>query len=108
MTLKEWLKTNSMTVTAFSDQIGMDYSAIYRILRGERGVSLEVALVIEYYTGGEVPAASFLTMSPKQMMRLWRHEAKRSPNEERRKRAAKVRGLPPWAKEAAALEDAVA
>ena len=32
-----------MTVTAFSDQIGMDYSAVYRILRGERGVSLEVA-----------------------------------------------------------------
>ena len=100
-TLKQWIQRR-MTVTEFSDDIGMDYSAVYRILRGERGVSLEVALVIEYYTGGEVLAASFLSQTPERYIKQWRNEAKQSPSAERRRRAAKVRGHRAWSKEASA------
>ena len=92
MTLRKWIERSGMTVVAFSDQIGMDYSAVYRILRGERGVSLEVALVIEYYTGGEVSAESFLDMKPEEFIRRWRSEARKSPSALRRERAVRVRG----------------
>ena len=98
MMLKDWIAAQrypdgrKMTVVAFSDQIGMDYSAVYRILRGKRGVSLEVALVIEYYTGGAVPAESFLERKPEDYIRQWRSEARKSVSASRRERAVRVRG----------------
>jgi transcriptional regulator with XRE-family HTH domain len=90
MTLQEWLDANGIKVVELSDQLGLDHSTLYRILRGERMPSLEVAAVIEYYTGGQVSADSFLKVSPERYMRRWRSEARKSTNPSRRSRAIKI------------------
>ena len=90
MTLKQWLKVNGLKVVEFSDLLGLEHSTIYRILRGERMPSLEVATVIEYYTGGEVTADTFLKVTPEQYLRRWRTDARKSTSEERRRRAIRV------------------
>jgi transcriptional regulator with XRE-family HTH domain len=105
MTLQEWLDANEMKVVELSDRLGLDHSTLYRILRGERMPSLEVAAVIEYYTGGQVTADSFLKVTPEKYMRQWRSEARRSINPIRRQRATKipVRRSDPYGEGQAAL-----
>lgn len=90
MTLSDWLERNQMTAVAFSDEVGLDHSTIYRIMSGERMPSLEVAYVIQHATDGEVEPELFLRMTPEGYMEKWRRDARKSANPERRARALKI------------------
>ncbi len=64
MTLAEYLTTTTQSATVFAAQVGCEVSTITRILRGERGPSLELALKIENVTSGKVQPSDFLVTPP--------------------------------------------
>lgn len=54
MTLAEFLETSKIKPAQFAQTLGVEPSTISRIVNGDRGPSLEMALRIEAATGGKV------------------------------------------------------
>jgi hypothetical protein len=52
--LHDWLKERDLRASNFAADLGVEPSTITRLLRGERGCSLDLALRIESATSGEV------------------------------------------------------
>jgi len=60
MTLTDYLSDAELSATEFASKVGCTTSTITRILRGERGPSLELALKIEAETKGKVSPKDFV------------------------------------------------
>lgn len=60
MKLSQYLETADKNATEFALLIGCDTSTITRILRGERGPSVHLAVKIEEATGGQVTPRDFV------------------------------------------------
>ncbi len=58
--LVTYLESKRERLYAFAERIGAPGTSLARAIAGERGLSLEVALLVERETGGVVPAASWL------------------------------------------------
>ena len=58
--LVTYLDRTGEKLYAFADRIGVQGTSLARAVAGERGLSLEAALLVERETGGEVPAESWL------------------------------------------------
>lgn len=52
--LKRYLNNQQMTANSFAIQNGLDPSVVYKVLRGENNVSLQLAAKIEEATDGFV------------------------------------------------------
>jgi len=60
MILKEWLKSQQMSITSFAEIVGIDYTYVSRLKNGERRPSPDVALRIEQATKGMVTRMDLL------------------------------------------------
>ena len=60
MTLEKYLRDKGIRASAFAEQVGASASTITRIMRGERGIGLELAVRIERATEGQVPIRAWL------------------------------------------------
>ncbi|MBR9765317.1 MAG: helix-turn-helix domain-containing protein [Rhodobacteraceae bacterium] len=58
--LHQFLRAREITQAAFAASVGLNQATVSKICRGQIGVSLATAVLIERYTDGEVPAASLL------------------------------------------------
>ena len=59
MTLKDYLKKNNITGYAFSREVGVSLSYMYRLIESQRRPSVTVAVMIEKATGGQVTPSDF-------------------------------------------------
>lgn len=57
--LAKWLEKNSKTQDELAEAIGVTQPYVSRLVSGERGPGLAVALAIEKFTRGAVPAVSW-------------------------------------------------
>ncbi|WP_409371920.1 helix-turn-helix domain-containing protein [Pseudooceanicola marinus] len=58
--LHHFLRANEITQAAFAASVGLNQATVSKICRGQIGVSLATAVLIERQTEGAVPAASLL------------------------------------------------
>ena len=56
--LKVWIDANT-TQAEFARQVGCSAPYLSDLLKGKRGVSLELAIVMSQQTGGAVPVEAF-------------------------------------------------
>ena len=63
MTIREYLDTNSLTVTKFADDLGVGRVMVHRWISGDAVPSLESATKIVELTGGSVTTDDLLAPS---------------------------------------------
>jgi hypothetical protein len=59
MDLRTYIEKNEINVPLFADELGVTADYLYKILRGERRGSLDLAFKVQEKTRGVVPAESF-------------------------------------------------
>lgn len=75
--LSEWLLKKKLSGAAFAERIGIDQSALSKILLADRSPSLSTALAIARETKGAVPAESWLVpVEPKARRPRFRRSGK--------------------------------
>jgi hypothetical protein len=75
--LSDWLIRKKLSPSAFAPQIGIDQSALSKLLLADRKPSLGTALAIEKLTKGAVPAKSWLVpVEPKPRRPRFRRSGK--------------------------------
>jgi transcriptional regulator with XRE-family HTH domain len=57
--LGRWLRDRGISQDAFAARVGATQSQISRIVRGDRGPGIELAVAIERATDGAVPVTSW-------------------------------------------------
>jgi len=59
MNLKDYLQKNKITGYAFSREVGVSLSYMYRLIENQRRPSVKVAVMIEKATNGDVTPSDF-------------------------------------------------
>ena len=54
MRLKDWLKSNKMSMKLFAKKLNLSYPYIYKYIKGSRRISHDTAIKIEQITGGDI------------------------------------------------------
>ena len=63
MKLSDYLERESLTASRFAAHLGVEPSTITRLINGERGCSLDLAIRIEHATDGEVAPRELIQLS---------------------------------------------
>lgn len=60
MRLSEYVRENGLKYSFLAEKLGLTREYLYKIQTGERRPSLEVAIMIEDFTGGKVKPRDFI------------------------------------------------